>query len=372
MIVTVEQLKTAVASYVDSNKLCQKGFTASTDNTAQLIDKIAKTYTLDGRFVDKLSMLDKEDLPLGKTLEEWYQDLAPVTDFDKTGSTDGEYEEPTYRPNVYHYTLGRKKSKISVRYDDFERAANTTGEYAELVTMNTKRMYDGYHAFMFSAKKELLGKYALAAVNAKAASTVFAVSTAYAKGAYLKESASSDVRGVVMQAIPATNAKTWAQLVEEGTIVPLNLVTTLTKPTDTASGEDFIKSVKEKVEDAQFINGGNCLSGATIGVAESGLILLINKSIKPTLEVDVQAGAFNGDKVALPSELVWLDSFGKTADAQGIYAMLIDRRGAATHKDYRAVRSRINADGDFINYVMHFEDTFAYSPNTFLHVWKAE
>lgn len=64
---TLAQIRTAVANYVAASK--QAGtWVASTNNLASLIDKIAKTITIDGLFADKLPQLDGEELPLGKTI----------------------------------------------------------------------------------------------------------------------------------------------------------------------------------------------------------------------------------------------------------------------------------------------------------------
>lgn len=64
---TLEQIKNAVVNYVAASK--QAGTWSETrDNLAGLIDKIAKTITIDGLFADKLPQLDGEELPLGKTI----------------------------------------------------------------------------------------------------------------------------------------------------------------------------------------------------------------------------------------------------------------------------------------------------------------
>ena len=39
------------------------------------------------------------------------------------------------------------------------------------------------------------------------------------------------------------------------------------------------------------------------------------------------------------------------------------------HNAYRAVRTRENADGDFINYVLHDDEIAYWSPNVMTHVW---
>lgn len=79
MKMTLKEIEAAVASYVAAAN--QAGtWSATTNNLAGLLDKIAKTVTIDGLFEDKLPELDGEELPLGKTIEEYYQDLCAITD----------------------------------------------------------------------------------------------------------------------------------------------------------------------------------------------------------------------------------------------------------------------------------------------------
>lgn len=64
---TLEQIRATVKNYVAASK--QAGtWTETSNNLAGLIDKIAKTVTIDGLFADKLPQLDGEELPLGKTI----------------------------------------------------------------------------------------------------------------------------------------------------------------------------------------------------------------------------------------------------------------------------------------------------------------
>lgn len=72
---TLTELKSFVASYVDAAKQAGK-WSATTTSLNGLIDKIGQQITIDGYFQDKLPELDGNDLPLGKTIEEWFIDLT--------------------------------------------------------------------------------------------------------------------------------------------------------------------------------------------------------------------------------------------------------------------------------------------------------
>ena len=72
---TINGLQTLAQTYVAAAK--QAGaWNASTNNMYGAIDKIGKMVMLDGGFIDKLPELDGEELPLGKTIEEYFIDLT--------------------------------------------------------------------------------------------------------------------------------------------------------------------------------------------------------------------------------------------------------------------------------------------------------
>ena len=87
---TIAQLQAKAKTYVDAAK--QAGaWQGTTDNLFGLIDKIGKTVMIDGQFLDKLPELDGEELPLGKTIEEYFIDLTlpeAYTTIDKEGAKD--------------------------------------------------------------------------------------------------------------------------------------------------------------------------------------------------------------------------------------------------------------------------------------------
>ena len=71
--------------------------------------------------------------------------------------------------------------------------------------------------------------------------------------------------------------------------------------------------------------------------------------------------------------LTVVDDFGTiTGETSGkkVYAILIDPRGVKLHEGYNASRYKENADGDFVNYVRHFEETGFISKSTFVRVFE--
>ena len=312
---TISGLQTLAQKYVAAAK--QAGtWTNSTNNLYKAIDKIGKMVMIDGQFIDKLPELDGDELPLGKTIEEYFIDLTLPEAYSNITTEAGNDKAPAL-PTVencsYSYSLGREKIKTTVPYNNVERAARSVEDASNMITKILERLGNSYEMFKFAAKKQLLGNAADKAVTAK-------------------------------------------------------LVTTIAKPVDTATSEAFIKQIKQDVETASFPNEGG-LNASLIGAAPE-LVLYVKKGVMPIVEVDALAGAFNEGRLAIPAKIKVVDDFG-TMTNTSVYAILVDPRGIKLHRDYHAIRQSENADGDFINYVDHSEHTGFISKNTFIKVYKA-
>ena len=312
---TISGLQTLTQKYVAAAK--QAGtWTNSSDNLYKAVDKIGKMVMIDGQFIDKLPELDGDELPLGKTIEEYFIDLTLPEAYGNITTAAGADKAPAL-PTVencsYSYSLGREKIKTTVPYDNVERAARSVEDASNMITKILERLGNSYEMFKFAAKKQLLGNAADKAVTAK-------------------------------------------------------LVTTIAKPVDTATSEAFIKQIKQDVETASFPNEGG-LNGSLIGAAPE-LVLYVKKGVMPIVEVDALAGAFNEGRLAIPAKIKVVDDFG-TMTNTGVYAILVDPRGIKLHRDYHAIRQSENADGDFINYVDHSEHTGFISKNVFIKAYKA-
>lgn len=314
---TLQAIKDIISEYVAGSQQANPEFVASYDNLASLLDKIAKTITIDGQFADKLEVFNGEELDLGRTIEEWYQDLCVVSEYDDEGTNALAPSYPTYQDNSYSYTLGRKVIQTTLKYNDYERAFNSPAEYEAIVNMVLKRLYDTYAVFKYNTKKQLL-------------------------------------------------ANTIAKATESAGAA--NIIKTLAAPTNTDTGEAFIEQVKADIEAASFVSEGNSLNAtATLGASE-GLVLVVKKGTMPALDVNTMAGAFHLDKLAIPAEIVVVDDFGDADEKY--YAMLVDKRAIRLHPSYMAVREQMNGKGDFMNFFLHTENTGFISRNTFLRVYK--
>lgn len=364
---TNKSLEAFVAAHVTAAKLSNTTYNLTRDSITGLLNKIGKVVTIENPFYDKLWMLDGEYLPYGKDIEEFYQNLIMPQTYDATGANTLAPQTLDYVNPAYSTSFGRKKLKSTLRNNDIERAVNNQAEFARVINQQMSRLYDSEIQYRYTIKKVMLQRY-IELVSAAYQGSTYATTGVYTKGQYLKDANTATAYGVVVKNHASGDTTSWSNAVSNGYIVVIDLVKELALPTDATTGETFIEEVKKAVEDASFTSEGYSLNGNSLGSSDEGLLLIVKKGIMPSIEVKVMAGAFHQDKVALPVEVVRVDNFAE--DATNTFAMLIDRRAVKLHNTYRAVRDQLNADGDFINYVLHVENTGYISRNTFVRVFK--
>ena len=153
---TTAQLKAAMQAYVAAAK--QAGaWNATTDNFVGLLDKIGKTIQLSGLYNDQLPELDGDNLPLGKTIEEYFIDLTlptAYTDITSEGAKDVVPALPSVEEVCYSYSLGRQKIKTTVPYDNLERAFNSVNDASNAITDITMKLQNSYDISKYFEKKQ--------------------------------------------------------------------------------------------------------------------------------------------------------------------------------------------------------------------------
>lgn len=377
MKLSIAQLTSTLTQYVSENKVSLATFNATRENTVGLLDTIGKIFTITTNFVDKLAMFDGEDLSNGKIVEEWASDLILPQDYDPTGADALAPHDSTYRPVYFSYTLGRKYIPQTIRNNDIERAVHNEEQFVSIVADKTKKMYDSEIMLKYGIKREVFGVLAamcMSCMNSSDADATYAtlsttINQNHAVNDHLYCTGNTTNYGVV-KAIKSSDNLTVQGAIDGGYIIAYDLVSTLAKPVDTPTGEAFIKQLKTDVEIASDYSEGHSLNLNTLGATnQDGLVLVLKQGIMPSIEVDVQAGAFHGDKVAIPTKVVVVPNLG-SADAK-VWGVLIDARGMKLHNTYRAVRENVNGKGDFLNMYFHTENTAFVSRNVFVKVYKS-
>ena len=315
MALTIETLKNAAAKYVDATKQLQSNFVPTVDDFTKTVCKIGEMKTLYLPHVDKLPELSGDNLPFGETIEEFMVNDFLPSDFSyQDGAPKKNATRATFAEAVYSYPMKEQLWELGVPRNQFRRVSLGERSFGDLIASTLSTLDSSANAWNYAAKRQLLGNAALEA----------------AKIASLK--------------------------------------TEIAKPTDTATGEAFIKAVKECVEVASDMNNGN-LAQHTAAAAPS-LTLYIMQGVMPSIEVDTMAGAFNEAKLAIPATVKTVLDFGTASDS-GIYAILVDSRAIKLHDDILTVTSDYEGRMDQDNFYRHQKQTGFISKYGYIHVFKA-
>ena len=311
---TKEQLQTLAGQYVVATKQLQSTFTPTVDDFTKTVCKIGDMVTVYMPQVDKLPELNGDNLPFGEIIEEYMvNDFLPekFTYVDQSGKKNA--RRATFDEASYSYPLDEQIFELGIPRTQFQRVSIGAQTFSGMVSSAISTLDSSYNAWNYASKRQLLGNAATEAAKKSA------------------------------------------------------LVSTLAKPTDTATGEAFIKKVKELVEIAKDMNDHNLATHAC--AAAPSLKLYIKQGVMPSLEVDTMAGAFNEAKLAVPAEIKTVLDFG-TAD-ESIYAILVDERAIKLHDDINFVSTDYDGFMNQDNFWRHVKQTGFISKFAFIHVFKA-
>ena len=314
MALTIERLKTAAAAYVDATKQLQSKFVHTVDDFTKTVCKIGDMTTLYLPHVDKLPELSGDNLPFGETIEEFMVNDFLPSDFSyQDGAPKKNATRATFAEAVYSYPMKEQLWELGVPRNQFRRVSLGERSFGDLIASTLSTLDSSANAWNYAAKRQLLGNAALEAAKIAGCKTEIA------------------------------------------------------KPTDTASGEAFIKAVKACVEVASDMNNGN-LAQHTAAAAPS-LTLYIMQGVMPSIEVDTMAGAFNEAKLAIPATVKTVLDFGTASDS-GVYAILVDSRAIKLHDDILTVTSDYEGRMDQDNFYRHQKQTGFISKYGYIHVFK--
>lgn len=313
---TLDALKTAVGTYVDATKQLSATYTPTIDDFTKTVTKIGDMFTLYIPHVDKLPELSGENLPFGETVEEFMvNDFLPSDQVYTDQATRKNAKRVTFAEAVYSYPLKEQKFELGVPRVQFQRVALGAESMGNLVASSLQTLDSSTNAWNYAAKRQLLGNMAKAAAK-------------------------------------ASNKA--------------NLVKTIAVPTDSATGEAFIKEVKKAVEDAEDAN--DCNLAGHVAAAAPSLRLYVKKGVMPSLEVDTQSGCYHLEKLAIPAETKVVLDFGD-ADAS-IYAILVDPRAIKLCDDFNYVDSDYDGSMSQENFWRHLKQTGVISKYGFIRVFK--
>lgn len=368
---SIAELETKVKTILDKTNISVANYEATKNAVVNLVNKIGLIFTNEQDYKDKLAIFDRETMRFGSTIEEYQYDVQLPMNYSSVSEIeDYKSHYPTQRPCTYSEPIEDQIFAVSRSFKELQKAVNNEEQFARLVVGIQQSLENSIRTFKYGLKRNLIGKLIKYCTDAMSNSNaqLWAAGTARATGVYVKDAATATKYGVVVKDYPASANLAWAAAVAAGYIIELDLIKVIDKPTDTESGEKFIAQLKGDVEVASDISEGHSLNGNTLGASDT--VLLVKQGVQNIVEVYVQAGSFNGEKVAFPAEVIVVPDFGKDADSN-TFAVLTDKRTIALFPTFEYRGQAENVSLGFINYIAHYEATPVISKNTFVKVYKS-
>ena len=320
---TLQTISEFSKAYAAASKSGSTTFSLTKNELCGAVDKIGEMITLKGSFDDDLTFMDGAELPLGRTVEEYFRALAKASLYegaDKEGPKVNVPEFIPYEKCAYSTKLDRVKFKSSTQGDALADACINEAAFANLVAGEQEEISDQKSIYKFNIKKAALGN-------------------------------------VIAKCRAATNA---AQLVE-----------TVKDPAQMTAeeAETFITNLKTLAKKLRFANEGNNLGNCLIGGSKNvKLRLVVKVGVLDQLDKLAKAGAFHDQYFDLTTvyDIDEVDDFG--SDTKAI-ALVLDPRSVKVKPWLDRTYSYVNGDGDFMSTVNHYGVTIFTSLYTPFHVY---
>ncbi len=130
------------------------------------------------------------------------------------------------------------------------------------------------------------------------------------------------------------------------------------KVTDQATANALAKEIQSYIDKIQFPNPLYNFAGATSAAKEDTILLFVDPNTKAAMNVDSYASAYNLDRMIPKAQQVLVDNFN---DAEGIVAVLVDKRFFKIREQYRMmVQDNVNR-GLRWNNTYTVKEMFSYS-----------
>lgn len=320
---TLATISEFAKAYAVASKSGNTTFSLTKNELCGAVDKIGEMITLKGSFDDDLSFMDGAELPLGRTVEEYFRGLAKASLYegaDKEGAKVTIPEFIPYEKCAYSTKLNRVKFKSSTQGDALADACINEAAFAQLVAGEQEEISDQKSIYKFNIKKAALGN-------------------------------------VIAKCRAATNATTLVETVKDPSQMTAD------------EAETLITNLKTLAKKLRFANEGNNLGNCLIGGSKNvKLRLVIKVGVLEQLDKLASAGSFHNEYFDLTTvyDIDEVDDFGSDTKA---LALVLDPRSVKVKPWLDRTYSYVNGDGDFMSTVNHYGVTIFTSLYTPFHVY---
>lgn len=268
-----------------------------------LVNRISLVMISSKMANNKLSMFKKGMLEYGADVEEIFVKMAQATPFDVATAESEVFKRS--KPEVlamFHRVNREDKYKVTIEEAQIKRAFLSSDGLGKLVAAIVNSMYsaDAYDEYILM--KQLVADYFTNVADSK--------------------------------------------MIE------------VTKVTDQASAQEFMKKVKQTSTDFTFMSEDFNPQGVLTKSEKSEQVLLIHKNVDTNVSTDLLAWAFHGDNFDPNIQKVVVDDFGTLANTQ---AVLVDKNFFMVWDKLYRTTNQFNGEGLYWNYWLHHHQLLSTS-----------
>jgi len=321
---TIPAMKTFIADYVNNLKIAQSTYTITNDPITGLTDKIGAQFTIPTTFTNPLSSMDYGELPTGVDIEEWHDELLMPESFSDHGGT---------------YTSAMTEDELKPRYPLIDKCYSKAQEpfkFAKTFSLT-------------NIKRAFISREALAEFE-----TNFMVGLETAKQIALYEQDKKLIANACAMLKSSTNADYAYHF------------STVT-PTTEATAKNFIKSVKDAILKLSRPSGKYTIAGHVSATDKLNLVLALNMSILPSLQVDGRSNAYNLSELEFGVPVVPVEDFGD--ENSTILGVLYSPLGIRDYLTNIGTFETNVGSAAFKTYFSHGQHTLLISKFSGMHVW---
>lgn len=261
----------------------------------QLIDRIGLVVLKSVQLQNPLKNFKKGMMPLGRTIEEIFTDIAHSKQYDPEDAEDTVFrrEMPDVH-TLFHERNRQEYYKQTVQDDSLKSAFTSWGNFESFISQILNAIYNGAEVDEYKYMMLLMDNY-------------------YAKGMFK---------------------------VEE-----------VDEPKDKESGEDFVKKLRATARKMTLPMGTRDYNAMAVHTKSdmADLHLFITPDLEAQLDVDVLAKAFNMDRANFLGNMTVIDGFS----SDGIEAILVDKDFFMVYDTLQKMETIRNPQGLYWTYFYH-------------------
>lgn len=271
-----------------------------------LVDRIGKVVIQYKSWRNPLKMFKKGNMPLGRTIEEIFVDIAQEHKFNPDESVTGVFKQEVPDVKTLFHEINREGYyKQTIQEAWLEKAFTSWDNFNSFVAGVMNALYTGDEVSEFEYTKLLISNY---------------------------------------------QEKELFKEIEIGEITESN-------------AKEFVRKIKSTSNKLEFMSSAYNAQGVKTSTSKSDQYVIIDADTDATIDVDVLAAAFNMSKTDFVGHKIVIDEFPKKEgeESSNIVAVIVDSEWFMIYDKLYKTTSLYNPEGLYWNYWLHHHQLYSTS-----------